>query len=125
MFLSGGRVAGEFEEDLFEIGEHCPEVRDFDPVLRQAVNYVSHEIVPGTTNREGEILARDRLKSRDRSKMFLGGSVVGRKSPRFAPGSAVGPAPPCADVDDAHPITQICNANDQGPRGNPALRRSR
>jgi|SRR5579863_2979767 len=125
MFLSGGRVAGEFEEDLIEIGEHCPEVRDFDPVLRQAVNYVSHEVVPGTTNREAEILARDRLKSRDRSKMFLGGwSSVESTTVR----SGAVPSDQrlrCADVDDAHPIAQICIANDQGPRGNPALRRSR
>src|ERR1700740_282319 len=94
-------MAGECDENIFEIGEHCPEVRDFDPVLRQAVNYVGHEVVPGTTNREAEILARDRLKSWGRSKMFLGRSVVGRKhhsSLRAVPSDQ---RLRSADVDDA------------------------
>src|SRR5215469_5062667 len=72
-------MAGEFKENIFEVGEHRPEVHDFDPAFRKAANHVSHEVVSGTTNSEAEVLTRDRLKSWDRSKTFLGRWIVRRK----------------------------------------------
>src|SRR6516164_3922602 len=100
LLLVANRVAGEFEEDIFEVGENRPEVRDFDLVFRKAANHLGHEVISGTANREAEILARDGLKSWNRSKTFLGGWVVRREHHGSLRAVPLDQRLRCADVDD-------------------------
>src|SRR5215469_873107 len=77
--LIADRVASELEKDVFEVGQHRPEIGNLDAVFRHAVNHIGHEVVPRPANRQAGIYARDRLKSWHRSKPFFGSWVVCRE----------------------------------------------
>jgi hypothetical protein len=82
-------MTGQFEKNVFKIGENGTEIRDPDAILGKTMNYFGHQVVATTANRESQLSADYRLHSRDRAKAFFYPAVIGGKyhgSLRAVPG---------------------------------------
>src|SRR6266478_2964660 len=87
--LFANRMTGQFEKNVFKIGENGTEIRDPDAILGKTMNYFGHQVVATAANRESQVSADYRLHSRDRAKAFFYPGVIGGKyhgSLRAVPG---------------------------------------
>src|SRR5437762_3548978 len=50
--LIANRMAGQFQKDVLQVGQHGAKVGDPYPVLGQAMDYLAHEVVAPPANRE-------------------------------------------------------------------------
>ena len=105
-------VPSQFEKDVLERWELRAEVDDPNPMLRQAMDDLGHEIIPAAANRDVHPLAAHRVDVRNRSKALYGGRIFGGHKDR-----SLGAVPPHelvgrSDVDDAtvvddrHPVAE-------------------
>jgi hypothetical protein len=69
-------MTGQFEKNVFKIGENGTEIRDPDVILGKAMNYFGHQVVATAANRESQVSADYRLHSGDGAKTFFCPGVV-------------------------------------------------
>src|SRR5579871_3061543 len=70
--LVANGMAGQFQENVFQVGQHRAEVGDPNPILGETLNHLGHQIVALALNRESGLLPRHPLDARDRTQTFFG-----------------------------------------------------
>jgi len=68
-------MAGQFQKDVREVGQHGQEVGDPDPILKEALDHVGHEAVAPALGRELAVLTHHVLTLRNRSREFFGEAI--------------------------------------------------
>src|SRR5438128_1175059 len=76
------RMAGQFQKDVLQVGQHGAEVGDPDPILGQTLDHLGHEVVAPPLQRELGVLAHHVLNPRNRSQAFFGEGIPGRQDHR-------------------------------------------
>src|SRR5260370_30800585 len=76
------RMAGQFQKDVLQVGQHGAEVGDPDPILGETLDHLGHEVVAPPLTRELGVLAHHVLNLRNRSQTFLGDCIRGRQDHR-------------------------------------------
>src|SRR5262249_54681158 len=66
------RMAGQFQKDVLQVGQHGGKVGDPDPVLGETVDHLGHEVVAPPLKSEMGVVARHVLDLRNRPQAFLG-----------------------------------------------------
>lgn len=75
-------MAGQFQKDVFQVGQHGTEVGDPDPILGETLDHLGHEVVAPSLKSEPGVLAHQVLHLRNRSQAFFGDAIRGRQHHR-------------------------------------------
>jgi hypothetical protein len=74
-FLISNRTTCQLEKNVLKVGQNCPEIRDPDPILGQAMNRLGNKIVAAPNNREALLDAGHRRNSWELLKELFRGCV--------------------------------------------------
>src|ERR1700677_3526636 len=89
-FLISNRATRQLEKNVLKVGQNCPEIRDPDPILRQAMNHLGNKIVAAPDNRESLLGTGHRRNSWELLKELCRGCVFrieNHRSLRAMPGN--------------------------------------
>src|SRR5580700_2110290 len=75
-------MAGQFQKDVLQVGQHGAEVGDPDPILGETLDHLGHEVVAPPLKSELVVLAHRVLNLRNSSQAFFGEGIPGHQDHR-------------------------------------------